>query len=733
MFKKILPLLLLSSILTTIVLAQESADSIKSIQSAEIEIIYKKAALNREVMPEIKENVIYSGKKSEVILFEKTGADLSTNNSRQIFAKIPGLHIWENDGTGIQTGVSARGLSPNRSWEFNVRQNGYDISSEVFGYPEAYYAPPTEALERIEVVRGAASLQFGPQFGGLLNYQIKKGHTSKPVHFETQQTVGNYGLFNSYNALGGTVKNVSYYAFLHNRTADGWRQNSRYSTWTGYASALWKISKSLSIQGEYTRMDYTSQQAGGLTDGQFSANPKLSNRARNWFGAPWNVASFTLKYEINSCTQFQIKTFGTFSERNSVGMLGSMAVKDSINGTTMAYNTRQVDRDLYKNVGSEARISTCYTLFGNEQLVAGGIRVYRGQTQRRQQGKGTSGSDFDLSLSDGDFGRSLDFTTVNYAAFAEHLFALGRRWKLVPGIRYEYFENEASGRISSSANGEIADKKRSANLFLYGLGAEFHINPSLQLYGNYSRSFRPVTFSELTPSATSEVIDPNLKDASGFNADLGIRGSIGKCLTLDIGAFYLHYDNRIGTITRNGNPFKTNIGTSVSQGIESYLEFNPLQYFFENQNLGSLHLFTSNSLLQAIYTRWNNPALFGDFAKEIKDKRVEYAPKYIHRMGANYTYKGLVVSYQLSATGEVFTDAANTKTPNASGTVGKLSAYEVMDVSIGYTFLDRYQIKSGINNLTDVAYATRRSGGYPGPGILPGNGRTVFLTIGASL
>ena len=107
------------------------------------------------------------------------------------------MSIWENDGSGIQVGVASRGLSPNRSWEFNVRQNGYDISSEVYGYPESYYAPPMEALAKIEVIRGAASLQYGPQFGGVLNYQIKKGNPYKPLTFETQQTIGSYGLFNT--------------------------------------------------------------------------------------------------------------------------------------------------------------------------------------------------------------------------------------------------------------------------------------------------------------------------------------------------------------------------------------------------------------------------------------------------------------------------------------------------------------------------------------------------------
>ncbi|MBK7683159.1 MAG: hypothetical protein IPJ26_12180, partial [Bacteroidetes bacterium] len=45
----------------------------------------------------------------------KINADLSTNTSRQVFGKVPGMSIWENDGSGIQTSVATRGLSPNRS------------------------------------------------------------------------------------------------------------------------------------------------------------------------------------------------------------------------------------------------------------------------------------------------------------------------------------------------------------------------------------------------------------------------------------------------------------------------------------------------------------------------------------------------------------------------------------------------------------------------------------------
>jgi len=729
--KKLIPLILVINFCVLSGYSQQS-DTTKTLLLNEIIIQESQSVSEIERMPDVKENVLYAGKKTEVIQLEKINADLSINNTRQVFAKVPGISIWENEGSGIQVGVSVRGLSPNRSWEFNVRQNGYDISSDPFGYPETYYTPPMEALKKIEVIRGAASLQFGPQFGGLLNYQIKQADKSKPVSFETSQTIGSYALFNTYNALGLTSKKASFYGFLHHRSADGWRENSRYSILTGYLSANYQISNKLNISGEYTNMNYKSQQPGGLTDAQFEDNPRQSMRERNWFGAPFSVASITLKYEISATINIQLKTFATFAERNSVGFTKSITTKDSINPATLQYSARQVDRDNYQNYGTEARTSVRYAFLGNEHIFAGGIRIYTGQTKRNQLGTGTTGNDFDLTLTTPQYGRSLSFETNNFAAFAENIFYVGKKLKLIPGFRLEYIENSRSGYINTSQTGTLPTDNRIRKFLLYGLGSEYRISEKTNIYANYSLAYRPVTFSELTPSGTTEVIDPNLKDANGYNADLGYRGTVKNYLSFDVGVFFLHYDNRIGTISQNGVPFKTNIGTSESKGIESYIEINPIRIFTDDSKIGTLSFFASNAFINARYIQWNNPAIAQNPATSIENNRVENAPKFIHRFGATYNLKSFSATFQLNSVGDVFTDAENSETPNATATTGKLSGYKVMDLACSYKFKKQYSIKAGINNLANEKYATRRAGGYPGPGILPANRRTVFITLSPS-
>jgi Fe(3+) dicitrate transport protein len=88
------------------------------------------------------------------------------------------------------------------------------------------------------------------------------------------------------------------------------------------------------------------------------------------------------------------------------------------------------------------------------------------------------------------------------------------------------------------------------------------------------------------------------------------------------------------------------------------------------------------------------------------------------------------MTWQMSAVSDIYTDAINTELPTANAQAGKVAGYEVMDLSATYRFLKRYNIKASINNLTDVRYATRRAGGYPGPGLLPNEGRTFYLSVG---
>ena len=254
---------------------------------------------------------IYAGKKNEVIVLRELDMNAATNNPRQLYAKIVGLNIWESDQAGLQLGIGGRGLNPNRTSNFNTRQNGYDISADALGYPESYYTPPAEALEQIEILRGAASLQYGTQFGGLLNFRFKQGPEDRKFSFLTRQSGGSWGFFNSFNSIGGTVAKgkLNYYGYYQYKRGDGYRQNSGFDYQNAYASMTYQATEKLSVNVDITRMVYEAQQAGGLTDKLFSENPRQSVPNRNWFAVDWKLAAVTATYKIQPIHGDQLAQF----------------------------------------------------------------------------------------------------------------------------------------------------------------------------------------------------------------------------------------------------------------------------------------------------------------------------------------------------------------------------------------------------------------------------------------
>ncbi len=697
----------------------------RNLQLKETEITDRSNRVSVERLPDVKDNVIYAGKKNEVLKLSTGSSNLAQNMSRQVFAKVPGVQVWESDGSGVQMGIATRGLSPNRMWEFNTRQNGYDIAADPFGYPESYYTPSVESLDRIEVVRGAASLQYGPQFGGMINYIKKRSISKKPIGVESMQTFGAYGMFSSFNAIGGNIGKFSYYGNINYRKSNGWRQNNEYQTWNGFINLGYQLTKKISVGVEFTHMDQLVQQPGGLNDSMFKADAQQSLRSRNWFDLKWNIPAISIDYAISKNHQLKIKMFGLFADRSSIGYLEAINKPDTINSATGQYASRRIDVDRYTNYGLEARHLYSYVLFNKKHALAAGIKYFNGTTERFRNTNGNKGTGYDLSVTSEVKAVDMVYHTRNVALFAENIFYVTRKWSITPGVRYEHIENTADGKYASAANAVISDAMSKRNFVLLGVGSQYEITSSTNIYFNYSQAYRPVLFSDITPSATTDSIDANLKDASGFNMDLGYRGNFGKVLVLDVSAFYMQYNNRIGSYAVNGRNYKSNIGNSVSKGIESYIEFIPTA-LMNNTKFGQIALFNSLSINDSKYTSWINP----DPTKNLENKVVENAPAYINRYGITYSFKHFTTTFQQSHVGLAYSDALNTTKYDATGVNGVIPAYQVADWSFSIRVKKVFQLNGGINNVGDTKYFTRRGGGYPGPGLLPADGRLWYMGVG---
>ena len=694
---------------------------------------------------------IYASKKTEVVLLDLIQGNLASNNSRQIYAQIAGLNIYEGSDGGLQLAIGGRGLDPNRSSNFNTRQNGYDISADVLGYPESYYTPPAEALSEIQVIRGAASLQYGTQFGGLVNFKTRSPSKEGPFKIRSRQTLGSFNFFNSYNEVSGTAGSFKYFSYYNFKQGDGYRDNSNFNANNAFLHLQYDISQQTSIAAELTYFKYLAQQAGGLTDAQFLQDPRQSNRKRNWFEVDWKLYSVNLNHNFSDRNKISVNLFALDARRSTIGFRGNpinlnenpVTALDEQNPDESFVNPRDVIEGEFNNWGMEIRSLNRYQLSGKENIFLFGIKYYK-SANSSIQGPGSAGTDADFSILESTYPdyanqSSFQFPNQNISLFAEHIFNFSDKFSVTPGFRIESIKTVSDGTyrqvIFDNAgnpinNTQLSDDRNLVRHFpLLGIGASYLPSPTTELYANISQNYRSVTFSDIRVNSPTFIIDPDISDEKGFTSDIGLRGRMQQYLSYDIGVYGLFYNDRIGIILDDrANRVRKNIGSAVVLGFESVIDCNLAKIVLPESKQFKWNWFANTALTYSKYT--------GSEESNVVGKRVEFVPSINVKTGINLGYQNILMSAQLTYLSEQFTDVQNSATPqegdNRAGVIGAIPAYQIMDFSLSWK-KGVYTVESGINNLIGRDYYTRRATGYPGPGIIPSEGRSLFLTLGISL
>lgn len=704
--------------------AQTENDSLRQQQIRQIEISVQRETIQR--MPQVQGTYLLAGKKTEVISLQNLDANVTEKTPRQVFAKVPGVFVYDMDGTGNQTNISTRGLDPHRGWEFNIRTNGVITNSDVYGYPASHFSLPFEAVGRIELVRGTGALQYGAQFGGMLNYVIKQPDTTKAAGLESINSVGSFGLLSTYNAVGGKVGKVQYYAYYSKRVSDGYRDNSE-SAYDGQGMTLrYAPSKNFVLKAELLRSNYLYRIPGPLTDAQFAADPRQATRSRNYFNPEIYLPSLRAEWQVGEHTRLEWTASAVLGERSSIRNDNPATVRDTINAATLTYNPRAADIDVFNSRTTEFRLLHIYELLHQQSALVAGAQYFNNNLHRRfTPNGGSTGTDYDMNIDPAKgWARDLNFKTQNIAFFIENKFQLNSRLSVTPGIRYEYGDSRMTGILSYYDPEDIPATIRH-NFPLPGLSADFKINRQQNLYAGWSQAYRPVIFKDIIPGSVFERTDKDLEDAYGYNAEFGWRGAAGG-LKWDIGAFRLQYNNRLGSVSQeeNGSVYvlRTNIGNSVTHGLEFFAE-----YGFRIDDHWRASVFTSTAWFDARY----RDASFrvGTENRDIDGNRVESVPEWITRNGLNIKYDDLSVSLLYSYTGETYADPLNTVEPSANGATGLVPAYGLLDLNASYR-LRNLSFRLSVNNMTDKQYFTKRPTFYPGPGVWPSDGRSVVLTVG---
>ena len=692
----------------------------------------KKEVFALKRMRDFENTAIYAGKKTEVIIIEQSMANLAANNARQIFNQIPGLNIYQNDDAGLQLHIGGRGLDPNRTSNFNTRQNGYDISADVLGYPESYYTPPAEAIEEIQIIRGAASLQYGTQFGGLVNFKLKDASTYRPITGVIRNTIGTNSLYTNFTQLSGRLDKWRYIGHVNIKKGNGFRPNSEFNSSNVFAKISYDFSEKTILSAEVTYLDYLAQQAGGLTDDLFNENPYQSNRERNWFGLYWFLYNIKFEHALSDNSNMSVNFFGLNAQRNAIGFRSNRVSQID------PYEERDLIKGDFNNFGIEARWLKKYILGNKKAVFLLGGKYYSAKNTSAQ-GPGSASNEADFSFYNEEYpsySKQSNYTypNENMSIFSENIFYINKRMSVTPGLRYENILTATEGnyqRINSDAAGNVilnetlnSIESRRRSFVLLGLGLSYKASQPLEYYSNISQNYRSVTFADISIINPAFSINPNITDEKGYTIDLGIRGKIKKMMSFDLNFFYLSYQNRIGFIQKafkdgSVKSERGNVGDANLSGLESLIDLNIGELFKMNLKKYSLNSFINYSFIE---TKYSNSDIQG-----IKGKKVEFVPKDNLKFGLRYGYKNLTLNMQFSYVSEQFTDSSNAVEGNLSGVIGVIPAYELVDLS-GAFKLNKFKLEFGVNNTLNEAYFTRRATGYPGPGIIPSPGRNFYLS-----
>lgn len=223
--------------------------------------------------------------------------------------KVPGLFVTERGvtGFGVAQGsagqITIRGVGGNPTTGVLMLIDGHPQFMGIMGHPlpDSYVASD---VERVEVIRGPASILYGSNaMGGVINIITKK-QMEEGIHGNARIS---YGSFNTQKYMGsaGYKKNKfnAYISGNHDRT-DGHRPNSEFSISNGYAKLGYSFNEHFHASADFSLASYEAADPGPDT---INASPGQKIDILRGYGA------FTIENEFDKASG-SFKFFYNFGE-----------------------------------------------------------------------------------------------------------------------------------------------------------------------------------------------------------------------------------------------------------------------------------------------------------------------------------------------------------------------------------------------------------------------------------
>ena len=662
-------------------------------------------------LPDLQGTRVNVGKKTTILDFDALPR-ITGNNYRQALAQAPGLLLSEETSPLLSIGY--RGLEPHRAQFTQVLADGIPIHADQFGYPEAYYTPPLDTVDRIEFTRGGAALMYGPQPGGALNYVTHRPRTDRSFSAETMHTVGSNDYYSTFNYIDGTIGRLGYYGYYNHRESDGIRSaNSDYQldAWLGRVVLDGTARSRLMLTLETYEEEHG--EPGGLTFAtggnavNYLADRRAASRLHDRFNLDRKAASliWNLDYDRGTfATRAWALDYVRASRRQGGGGFGTLP-------SGAAANTNTIERQQFTTYGVDTRGRFDWGPDYRHVLTAG-LQYFHTNSPRTDSRGATP---------DATSGAVLTKSQRNITgipAFVENLFRFGDL-SVTPGLRVETIRQDVRELVNvarTNAGRPLQARDDSQSVPLLGLAVAYELTFDSQVYFNVSESYRPMLFTQAVPNGATTIVNDDLAEGSAISYELGWRGQPLTGVIIDASVFHLDFDNQIGNLALPGGlSTVANIGRSVHRGFEASVRYDVLAARYAGRRLNTspaLEFYANALLLDAELKEGAN-----------RGRTPQYAPEHLVRLGAVFT-RGAELKVALTGTfsADSFADDGNTATRY-------VPAYAVWDLTGEYRIPGTsLRAMAGINNLFDEDYYSR----VRNDGIDPAPKRNYYLGLALS-
>jgi Fe(3+) dicitrate transport protein len=615
----------------------------------------------------------YSGSRSVI-----DAADLqkaSTRGVDEALQHVPGVKIFDETGTGALPQIAVRGLYESRSGRIQALSDGIPLALAPYGQTGLSLFPVTMAtVDRVDIVRGGAAVQYGPNnVGGVINF------ISKPIPRELQTTLqerttfnaGGRQLWDSYVGTGGYLTdNFGLQLDLNTVTGEAGREHSDTDIQNYRLRGQWNIDddRDLSFGVQHYKADMDL--AGALSVKDYKHDPRQSTRPIDRFEGDTDRVWGTYTQRLGAMgpfdsVEFSWTNFAHKSYRNFV--VGLPFTPDG-----KAATKQDGPRD-FRVWGSEPRLSM--SIDGDEvsqTWLLGARYVSEDIDYKVDRQSLTSGvtAPFRNWKFDDD---AKAFYLSNAIGLLDH------KLTITPGVRYENARMDYNDGITGFQNQNKSEE------WLPGLTVGYQATDAWYVYANAQKSLRP-------PQVTQIVKEGSVGAELAWNYETGVRYTPWDGMRVDLGLYRIDFDDQIvynATTDRYVNP-----GSTRHQGIET-------EVFWTPQAMRNLDLHASYAYLDA---KQRNGDFKGNEVPFASRNQLNVEGRYRFAEHWTYSLDGLYVS-------SAYTDAANSGAEDASASVGKLPAYWLWNTALEREF--KLQDKSvlttsaGISNLFNREYYFR--------------------------